>query len=195
MPIWRPRSRARAPARTRHGKASSYLPPDLARLDWLLDALQLERLEAGDRTASRLQRLARHQDRVRSSRGAQPGCAMHRHPAQRGGVRRADLADVDADPHLRRVAVEPAVRVEPALDGDRTVDRVARGVEHDEEAIARVVDLAPTALLERAPHLAVQPDAEVCPRRVADGLDQARRAGEVGEHQRLARALRLRALR
>src|SRR5205823_3575350 len=96
------------------------------------------------------------------------------------------LSDVDPDLHLGRVSMQPAMGRQAALDADTAVDGIAGRVEDDEKAIAGVVDLAPMVLVEAAPHLCVQPRAEVGPCRVPYRLDQAGRAGQVGEHQSLA---------
>src|ERR1700686_2927331 len=82
--------------------------------------------------------------------------------------------------------MEAPVCQQPALDGNGALDRVGGPLKSDEEPIPRVVYLAPGVLEKRTSQLRIEPRAEVAPGRVADGLDQARRTGKVGEHQRFA---------
>src|ERR1700704_1332343 len=96
---------------------------------------------------------------------------MHRRPAQ-SPVLHLHLSRVDANSHLRRVTMEAAMCRQSALNCDRTLDRVARGVEDDEEAIAGMVYLASVMRRERGPQLAIEPRAEVVPGGIPNRLDQ-----------------------
>ena len=97
---------------------------------------------------------------------------------------------MDTDSQLRRVAMQAPVRQEPALHVDGAVDSIARRAEQHEKPIACVVHLMAVMRLKAAAQLAVQPDAQVVPRGIADRLHQRRGACEVREHQRFARAHR-----
>src|SRR5580692_11286979 len=105
---------------------------------------------------------------------------MHRRPAH-SSVLDLHLSRVDANSDLGRVAMQAAMRRQPALNRDSTVDRIARDVKHDEKAVAGMVYLAPVMLCEGAPQLAIEPRAEVVPRSVPDRLDQRCRTCEIGE--------------
>jgi hypothetical protein len=62
---------------------------------------------------------------------------MHR-CASDSRVRVVDFREVNADPHLRCISVQPAVVRKPALNDARALDRIGGPVERDEEAVAGV---------------------------------------------------------
>src|SRR5581483_4438628 len=187
----RPRCRRGASLRpsiqnARAAASGSARPGDRRCFDRLRDPLEMELLEVRTHLAGRLEGLPRREDRVGFGCGAQARRAMDGR-APDAGLALVHLALMNADAHLRRVTMQPALRLQPALDVDRAIDRIAGRVEDDEEPVTRVVDLAAVMLFEDPAHLAVHPRAEVVPGVVPDRLDKVRRPRQVSEHQRLMR--------
>ena len=103
-----------------------------------------------------------------------------------------DFPDVDSDPDLRGVTLGAAMGLQTPLDVHSALDGVAGGIEGHKKPVPGVVDLVALVLDEAPPHFSVQPGTQIKPGRIADRLDQARRAGQVREHQCLASTNRTR---
>src|SRR5439155_8903191 len=104
---------------------NSGLPVDDRGFERFFDSFQGVPAHSNGRPTRRLEDLTRDQNGVRLRRGTEAGRAMHRRaPHRRFGA--TDLAGVDSDPDLRRVAVETPMRDEAALNGYRAIDGVGR---------------------------------------------------------------------
>src|SRR5688500_827994 len=89
-----------------------------------------------------------------------------------------DFTHVNGDPDL------DLERLERLEDRPGTVDRLRRTLEHDEEAVAGRIELAPRETLQLAPHDRVVALEQLPPATVAQLARQLRGAHYVSEHHR-----------
>ena len=116
------------------------------------------------------------------ARTADPGRAVHVDPVI-GVVGEHRLSGVHPDPDANRGSLGPRRGAERALRGERGSERILGLGEGDEELVGPAVDLAPARLGDRVAHepAVLREHLRV---RLAEVLDEARRALDVREDQR-----------
>ena len=167
---------------------SSVLGPDSTPVD----VHDLDRFgEALERGAPQAGRPVRLPDR-RDARDDLAGAAECRDPGRLVDALAVEVAadlrgigGMEADPDLGREALCRAVLRESPLDRDRRLHRKVRRVEADEEPVAGRGDLLAAVGREHLPEGRVVPAEDRLPGLVAKGLDEVRRADDVGEHEGL----------
>src|SRR6476646_3233521 len=150
-------------------------------LEWPGDSLDLQLSWLRHRKTRRHSRSARH-DLVRTRQRRNAGGLVH--PASPILLTGQPCAGgVHPDTHPGRETMFAALGRQPALNGNRTLQRRRRVRERDEESIAGMIHLLASVALETLPQCTVEPCEQLRPGLIADRLDQLGRSDHVAEKQ------------